>query len=525
MNLPVPSTQQLQAISDQWRLQLSAKDLDVFRSLIEGALGSYARVDELYAAQRPEPPDRASYRPTDEENPLGAWYQRCSIREAEKGPLYGRTLAIKDNTAVAGIPMMNGSRIVEGYVPRVDATVVQRILDAGGEILGKSVCEDLCFSGASHTAATGPVRNPWDPTRTSGGSSSGSGALVAAGEVDMAIAGDQGGSVRMPSAFCGVCGIKPTFGLVPYTGAYPIESTIDHLGPIARTIDDLAALLDVIAGPDGKDPRQAGAPTESVDYAAHLDAGIDGMRVGIVSEGFGWDGLSEDEVDATVETAALSLKQAGAKVSAVSIPRHRDALAVWNVIATEGAMWQMIRGNGYGMNYRGLFDPEQMEHSFNGWSLHAQEVSNTVKFVMLCAGYTIGAAGGSAYARAANVRPSINAAVDEALRDFDVLCYPTLPFRAKPIPPIDAPIDEYVARALEMIPNTAVSSVTGYPELTIPVALGIGLPVGISIVGKPWSESTLLRVGRAYERLVDGFALSPMATERLKDVASPQRTT
>ena len=139
-------------------------------------------------------PERPSYRPDDVDNELGAWYYRCDISESESGALAGKTFAIKDNSAVAGVPMMNGSRIVEGYVPLRDATVVARILEAGGRILGKSACEDLCFSGASHTCATGPIRNPWDTTRTAGGSSGGSGALVAAGEVDMAIAGDQGGS-------------------------------------------------------------------------------------------------------------------------------------------------------------------------------------------------------------------------------------------------------------------------------------------------------------------------------------------
>ena len=140
-------------------------------------------------------------------------------------------------------------------------------------------------------------------------------------------------------------------------------------------------------------------------------------------------------------------------VETVSIPEHLDALAVWNVIATDGAMWQMIRGNGYGMNYQGLFDPELMEQTLGGWRDHAATASQTLKFVMLCADHAFGHAGGASYGRAANVRPQISAAVDAALADHDVLCYPTLPFPAKEIPPADAPVDEYVARALEMIPT------------------------------------------------------------------------
>ena len=514
MSIPAPELGDLRAISQRWGLEIGDGDLAVFKALVDGALGSYHEVDAMYDASMPSAPDRPSYRPDDSDNELGAWYYRCDIQESDSGPLAGKTFAIKDNTTVAGVPMMNGSRVVEGYVPRRDATVVSRILEAGGRILGKAACEDLCFSGASHTCATGPIRNPWDTSRTAGGSSGGSAALVAAGEVDMAIAGDQGGSIRIPSSFSGVVGLKPTFGLVPYTGAYPIEWTIDHLGPTARNMTDLAAFLTVIAGPDGNDPRQSRAPS-GIDYAAGLDDGIEGLRVGLVAEGFGYEDLSDPDSDARVETAANRLTDAGAVVESVSIPEHREALHVWNVIATDGAMWQMIRGNGYGMNYRGLFDPELMEQTMRGWRANAHLTSQTLKFVVLCAEHAFAHTGGGAYGRASNVRPRINAAVDAALAQHDVLCYPTLLFPAKEIPSPDAAVDEYVARALEMIANTAVSNVTGNPDLTIPVAAGEGMPVGMSIVGRQWDEATLLRVGRAYERLVGGFALSPMATARL----------
>ncbi len=515
MGIPAPAINELKAISERWKLGLGEETLTAFRALIEGALGSYDRVDALYDATRPESPERSSFRPAAADNELGAWYYRCAIQESETGPLAGRTFAIKDNTSVAGVPMMNGSHILQGFVPSVDATVVRRILEAGGVIMGKSACEDLCFSGASHTNALEPIRNPWDPSKTSGGSSGGSGALVAAGEVDMAIAGDQGGSIRMPSAFCGNVGLKPTFGLVPYTGAYPIEWTIDHLGPITRNMEDLAVFLTAIAGPDGYDSRQANAPT-GVDYASGMNDGVEGLSVGVVAEAFGWDGLSDPDSDSLVEAAANRLTDCGARVETISIPEHCDALHVWNVIATEGAMWQMIRGNGYGMNYRGLFDPEVMEQSMRGWQSSAHLASMTLKFVMLCAEYTIGQAGGAAYARASNVRPLINAAIAAALEEYDVLCYPTLPFPAKGIPPSDASVTEYVARALEMIPNTCVSNVTGNPDLTIPVATAGEMPVGMSIVGRPWDEKTLIRVGRAYEKLVGGFELSPMAKAKAK---------
>ena len=221
--------------------------------------------------------------------------------------------------------------------------MVTRLLDAGATIAGKAVCEDLCFSGGSHTSRTGPVRNPWDRSRTAGGSSSGSAALVAAGRADLALGGDQGGSIRIPSAFCGTVGHKPTHGLVPYTGAFPIENTLDHLGPITRTVRDAALMLGVLAGPDGLDPRQrAAAPP--LDFTSALDAGVQGLRLGVLAEGFGFPGLSEPAVDETVRAAIGTLSGAGARISPVSIPWHRDAMSVWNVIATDGVVTQMVTG-------------------------------------------------------------------------------------------------------------------------------------------------------------------------------------
>src|SRR5215217_1409646 len=233
-----PTTEQLRKIANDYGFHFDEADLESFHGLIETVLNtSYNQLDQLTEVEPPpvKYPRSSGHRPDPEENPFNAWYWRCSIKGADTGPLAGKRIAMKDNICVAGIPMMNGCAAVEGYVPEFDATIVTRILDAGGEIIGKAVCEHLCFSGGSHTSDTGPVLNPHDPKRSAGGSSSGSAALVVAGECDMAIGGDQGGSIRIPSSFCGAVGHKPTHGLVPYTGVFPIELTLDHTGPIART--------------------------------------------------------------------------------------------------------------------------------------------------------------------------------------------------------------------------------------------------------------------------------------------------
>ena len=220
MPVRLPTTEQLQGISRSFGLALSDADLVSFRELMRGPLASYARLDELPEPKLPvKYPRDPGRRPSPEENPYNAWYWKTDIRGAESGLLAGKKVAIKDNICVAGVPMMNGSQLLEGYVPEIDAVVVTRILDAGGTIAGKAACEDLCFSGASHTCATGPIRNPHNPKHSAGGSSGGSAALVAAGDVPMALGGDQGGSIRTPSSWCGVYGLKPTWGLVPLSGA------------------------------------------------------------------------------------------------------------------------------------------------------------------------------------------------------------------------------------------------------------------------------------------------------------------
>jgi amidase len=508
MALTPPTNEDLAAIADRYRLGLGPGDIEQFREIIAGAVASYDEVERLYEASRPEPPDRHYRWPEATENELGAWYVTTELRTAGDGPLAGRRVAIKDNIEVAGLPMMNGSATLEGFVPRRDATVVTRLLDAGATITGKAVCEDLCFSGGSHTSRTGPVHNPWDRSRSAGGSSSGSAALVAARHADMALGGDQGGSVRIPSAYCGTVGHKPTHGLVPYTGAFPIENTIDHLGPITRTVHDAALMLGVLAGRDGLDPRQR-AEHLPADFLTGLEAGAAGLRIAVVSEGFGIPGLSQPGVDEAVRAAIRTLETAGGSVHEISLPWHRDGLHVWSVIATDGATNQMIDGNGYGMNAPGLYDPELIGHYARGRREHGAQMSESLKLTMLCGRYAIDRGDGRHYAMARNLALELAAAYDAALADADVLVMPTLPVVASPLPAADAGRAEKLARSLEMIANTAPFDVTGHPATTVPAGLSDGLPAGLMIVGRHLADGVCLRVARAFENAVGGFPAPP----------------
>src|SRR3954454_355813 len=276
MPVRLPSLEQIEKLGSDFGLVLSGDEVAAFQQAFKGPLASYGRLEELVAPNLgPIAPRSPGYRPSASENPYGAWYWKTEISTGAKGLLAGKKIAIKDNICVAGVPMMNGSALLEGYVPELDATVVTRILDAGGTIAGKAACEDLCFSGASHTCASGVIRNPHNPAHSAGGSSGGSAALVAAGDVPMALGGDQGGSIRTPACWCGVYGLKPTWGLVPLTGAMPIAYAIDHCGPIGASTADVARLLTAIAGPDPHDPRTALARTG--DYLAALEEGVKGL--------------------------------------------------------------------------------------------------------------------------------------------------------------------------------------------------------------------------------------------------------
>ena len=514
MSVARPNSDAIGSAAEHFGITLDESDRAEFAGLVDGALGSYDLVDELYQSITPSAPEREHRVPEGEDNVLGAWYVATSITAQKPADdrLAGKRIAIKDNVAVAGVPMMNGSRTLEGFVPSRDATVVTRLLAAGAEVAGKSVCEDLCFSGSSFTPASGPVRNPWDHTREAGGSSGGSGALVANGDVDMAIGGDQGGSVRIPAAYCGVVGHKPTFGLVPYTGAFPIERTIDHLGPITRSVADAALMLSVIAGVDGNDPRQPDRVWAG-DYLDGLDAGIEGLRIGVVAEGFGHDN-SQPESDAVVRDAVHRFTEAGAVVEEVSIPWHRHTFHIWNVIATDGAAYQMLDGNGYGLNADGLYDPEQMEYFSARRVEFADEMSETVKLVALCGHHGVTTLGATTYAKARNLVPTARAAYDAALGRYDVLVMPTLPYVATELPEPGIDRASYLTKALGMVVNAAPLDVTGHPALSVPAGQVDGLPVGMMIIGKSFDDATVLRVGHTFEKIQGGFPVPPAARDR-----------
>ncbi len=336
--VPAASLNELKTAAKQLHFNMDDDELTLYGQFMGGLISDMNLIDSLSAPSLPVRYPRGEVtRPDPDNNPYNAWNWQCVIEGASSGSLRGKRVAIKDNIGVAGVPMMNGSAVYEDFVPGEDATVVTRVLDAGGTILGKAVCENYCFSGGSHTTATGPVRNPHNENHMTGGSSSGCAALIVGGQVDMGIGSDQGGSVRIPSSFSGCYGIKPSYGLVPYTGAAPIEQTVDHLGPMAGSSADCALLLEVIAGyDDGLDPRQR-TILQPKAYCGELEKGVSGLRIGIVKEGFGIAG-SQPDVDAMVREAAARFGTAGAEVSEVSIPEHHQGGAIMMSSILDGTL-------------------------------------------------------------------------------------------------------------------------------------------------------------------------------------------
>jgi amidase len=495
-----PTIEQLQKIVQSLHMSMSEREIGEYLDVLEGTMQAYDRVEQL-PDYLPEVryPRTPGTRPSPSENPLGAWYVKSEVKGAPYGPLAGKRVVLKDNMCLAGVPMMNGASTLEGYVPDVDATVVTRILDAGGTIVGKAHCEYFCLSGGSHTSAAGPVHNPYKIGYSAGGSSSGCAALVGAGEVEMAIGGDQGGSIRMPGSFSGCYGMKATHGLVPYTGVMPIEATIDHTGPITATVADNALLLEVIAGSDGLDPRQYNVRVDK--YTAALGRGVAGLRIGVLTEGFRHPS-SEPDVDQKVREAAERLRGLGAIVEEVSIPMHLDGPAIWTPIALEGLQAQMMHGNGMGFNWEGLYTTSLLDAHAN-WRARANQLSRTLKISMLAGEYFIRQYRGHYYAKAQNLSRLLKKTYNDALSRHELLLMPTTPMKATPIPPQDAPLSLYCQRAFEMLPNTCPFDVSGHPAMNVPCGLSAGLPVGMQLVAAHYNESAIYRAAHAFEQLGD----------------------
>lgn len=427
-------------------------------------------------------------------DPGRAWMFRVDVPPTSTGPdspLQHRRVAVKDCIAVAGVPMTLGTSFFR-HVPAAHATVVERALAGGASVVGTTVCENMCLSGSSFTSATGAVPNPFDATRSAGGSSSGSAVAVARGEADLALGTDLGGSVRNPAAWCGITALKPTFGVVPYTGAMATELTMDHIGLMARTAAEIEPFLVALAGPDGVDSRQAGVGALHVGGDQHL-------RVAIVAEGFRHP-RHDARVDEAVRAAARML--VGDTVAEVSVPLHRHAPDIHAAIAGEGSLVTLFEQSLQGSNHAGPYDAELAAAFARARRDRAGDLPLNALATLVATSVARHRSGGAVPALAQRLRHRLREQYDEALRHHDVLIMPTVPMLPHRLPTESLPMREYRRLAFEMHDNNCALNLTGHPALSIPCAVIDGMPVGMMLIGRHLDDLELLSLAARFQREV-----------------------
>ena len=420
------------------------------------------------------------------------------------GPLAGVPIALKDNLCVRGMRTTASSKILDQFVPPYDATVVRRIEAADGVIVGKTNCDEFAMGSSNENSAYGPVRNPWATDRTPGGSSGGSAASVASRCVPLALGSDTGGSIRQPAAFCGVVGLKPTYGRVSRYGLLAFASSLDQIGPICRTAADAALALTVLAGFDPADATSSRQPVP--DFAAALTGDIKGIRVG-VPRAFVADGVDAG-VRAAFDSALDTLQRSGAILVDIDLPHAKYAIPAYYLVATAEASSNLARYDGVKYGYRSATTKDQglkAMYSRTRDEGFGAEVKRRIMLgtYVLSAGYY-----DAFYLKALQVRTLLRRDYEQAFERVDMVAMPT-----SPIPPFrlgektDDPLQMYLADVFTVSANLA-----GLPAISIPcgfVEQPERLPVGLQLTGRLFDETTLLRVADAYERMTEWSQASP----------------
>jgi aspartyl-tRNA(Asn)/glutamyl-tRNA(Gln) amidotransferase subunit A len=421
-------------------------------------------------------------------------------RRQGPSPLAGVPVAVKDNICTAGIRTTAASRVLDGHVPLYSATVIERLEAAGAVIVGKTNCDEFAMGSSSEHSAFGAVRNPWDRTRTAGGSSGGSAVAVATRLVPLALGSETGGSVRQPAALCGVVGLKPTYGRISRYGLIAFVSSMDQVGVFGANVADVAACLSVIAGRDPRDPTSAAADVD--DYAATILREPSRLRIG-VPRALLAEGLEPGVRDAFDESLHV-LRSAGAEILDVDLPHSRYATATYAVVVMAEASSNLSRFDGvrYGARAADTMTLEQMYSRTR--ALFGQEVKRRIMLgtYVLSAGYY-----DAYYVKAQKVRALIRQDFDRAFERVDVVATPTSPTTAFRLGErLEDPVQMYLADAF-----TASANLAGIPAISVPCGFSDALPVGLQLTGRAWAEAVVLNAAAMYERRTDWSARMPSA--------------
>jgi aspartyl-tRNA(Asn)/glutamyl-tRNA(Gln) amidotransferase subunit A len=392
--------------------------------------------------------------------------EKAILAGHDLGPLHGIPISLKDLYQTVGVRTTGGSKILADWVPTTDATVTRKLQLAGAIVVGKNNMHEFAFGATNENPHYGPARNPWNRERITGGSSGGSAAAVAAGLGYASMGSDTGGSIRQPAAFCGVVGVKPTYGLVSRAGVLPLSWSLDHCGPLTRTVEDAAIILNAIVGHDHADP--ASASRVMPDLTTALDGRVRGLRVGLLREYLGEN--VNPEVAAAVRTAARDLERLGTRVEEVSVPEIVHGLGASNAILTSEAAaihepWLRTR--------RGDYGADVLERLHQGERLSATQ-----------------------YLKGQRARRVLVDRFTALFEQIDVLISPTVPILAPTIPESRG----NAARA-QLLGFTRALNVLGLPTLSVPCGFSTGgLPIGLQVAGRPFDDLTILRIAHAYER-------------------------
>jgi amidase len=487
----VPSAEEAEAYAEAlWAARETARQLSRCDA-------GPAAAEPRPAAAAPRPSTHAAARPSthaaaDRPDRYNCFVSRCRVEPTGAGPLSGLDIGLKDNISLAGVPMSLGSAAMAGYVPGADAAVVTMLLGAGARIVGKLRMDAFSFGSEGFGSGLDPdgrCDNPAAPGHVSGGSSSGAAVAAAAGLVDVAIGGDQGGSVRVPAAWCGVVGLKPTRGTVPDTGVVGLEPTIDSIGPISRSARQAALVLRVLSGADAPHPPSAREPD-----------GVAGLRIGLLTEGFGYPG-GDPEVDAVVLGVVQRLTERGAIARWVSVPGHRDCQRVGSLLQLLGA--SMLFGSRGYSTVSGNGSPALVRALDKAVAERAASLPPRAKLALLL-GADLGSGVLECYEHCTALARRLRLRYDQALDDADILVLPTTPvLPPRYVPPasrLEALRRALLRPGLELVAaNTSPFNVTGHPAVTIPAGRSGRLPVGVMLVGR-WSDDLrLLGIGAQLE--------------------------
>ncbi len=425
-------------------------------------------------------------------------HEAAGKMEGHTGPLAGVPIAIKDNISTKGIQTTCASRILGGYIPPYDAHVIERLKDAGAVIVGKVNMDEFAMGTSTETSHYGPTLNPWNTETVPGGSSGGSAATVAAGEVPLALGSDTGGSVRCPASFCGVVGLKPTYGVISRYGLISYANSLEQIGPIASNVADMTLLFNVIAG---HDPRDSTSVPGEKDYTKALVDDVKGLTIGVPKEYFG-EGIDQ-VVEKSVWDGVHRLEDLGASWQEVEMPHTKYALAAYYVIAMSEASSNLARFDG--MRYGLRLEKDHDWHTTYS-EIRAQGFGEEVKRRILLGTYALSAGYmDKYYLKALKVRTLIKQDFERALKSTDVLIAPTMPTPAFKLgEKISDPLTLYMADV-----NTVPINLSGVPSVSLPCGFSNGLPIGLQIMGKHFDEETIIRTAYTFEQNTDFHTKAP----------------